>query len=507
MQRGDETQPSETQPVVETRSGPVAGEHKRGAWRWKGIPFAAPPVGELRFRPPQPAHPWTDVRDATGRFPIAPQPMAGMEAAAGGAGGAAQSEDCLTLNVWTPAADDGRRPVLFWVHGGAFVTGAGTVPWYDGGNLTRRDIVVVTTNYRLGALGFLELGGIDASYADSGNCGLMDQIAALEWVRDNIAAFGGDPDNVTLAGESAGAYSVGALLGSPAAQGLFHKAIPQSGAAGNVSEPAWAEESTAKFLAALGVDDTAGLQAASVDDVLRAQNTVAAGFGSERGLRFQPVAGGPTLPRQPLAAVRDGMSAYVPLLTGSNKDEMRLFTALDPGMAPTHRESVLTLADTATGGNGAALLAHHEAAGVTDPKGLYEAIATDFVFRMPALDLLEAQAPHAPTYGYEFHFESSAFGGALGAAHAVEIPFMFDNLDAGGASFFVGEPTQAMRELATRMADAWCAFAHSGRPGAGGLPEWPRHDSDGRPTMILDLEPHVELDPAADVRALWSATS
>ena len=161
--------------------------------------------------------------------------------------------DCLTLNVWTPAADDGRRPVLFWVHGGAFVTGAGTVPWYDGGNLTRRDIVVVTTNYRLGALGFLELGGIDASYADSGDCGLMDQIAALEWVRDNIAAFGGDPDNVTLAGESAGAYSVGALLGSPAAQGLFHKAIPQSGAAGNVSEPAWAEESTAKFLAALGV--------------------------------------------------------------------------------------------------------------------------------------------------------------------------------------------------------------------------------------------------------------
>lgn len=242
--------------TVETRSGPVRGDHKRGAFRVKGIPFAAPPTGERRFLPPSEPEPWSRVHDGTGRFPIAPQPMAGMEAAAGGAGGSPQSEaECLTLNVWTPAPDDGRRPVMFWIHGGGFVTGAGTIPWYDGSALARRDVVVVSCNYRLGALGFLELGGVDASLRDSGNVGILDQIAALRWVRDNIEAFGGDPDNVTIFGESAGGMSVGTLLGTPAAAGLFHKAIPQSGAASNVASLGAAEAAAAQLLDILEVDD------------------------------------------------------------------------------------------------------------------------------------------------------------------------------------------------------------------------------------------------------------
>lgn len=267
--------------TVETTGGPVRGDHKRGVYRVKGIPYAAPPVGALRFRPPQDPEPWTRVHDGTGRFPIAPQPMADMEAASGGTGGSAQSEaGCLTLNVWTPAADDARRPVLFWIHGGGFLTGAGTIPWYDGSALARRDAVVVTINYRLGALGFLELGGVDGRFTDSGNVGLLDQIAALRWVRDNIEAFGGDPDNVTIFGESAGGMSVGTLLGTPAASGLFHKAIPQSGAAANVATAREADAAAQQLLTALAVDDVEALQRVPAEDLIAAQAHVRGQFGA-----------------------------------------------------------------------------------------------------------------------------------------------------------------------------------------------------------------------------------
>ncbi|MDZ7676401.1 MAG: carboxylesterase/lipase family protein [Acidimicrobiales bacterium] len=494
--------------TIETRTGPVRGEHKRGAFRCKGIPFAAPPVGGLRFRPPQPPVPWTGAHDGTGRFPIAPQPMAGMEAAAGGAGGAEQSEaGCLTLNVWTPAADDAERPVLFWIHGGGFLTGAGTTPWYEGSALARRDVVVVTTNYRLGALGFLELGSLDADLADSGNVGLLDQIAALEWVRDNIEAFGGDPGNVTIAGESAGGMSVATLMGTPAAQGLFHKAVPQSGAASHVTDLAGAGENAEKLLALLGVDTIEALRALPAEDLIEAQGKVGSEFGRAGGLPFQPVVGGSVLPRQPLDAVRDALSADIPLLTGTNRHEMRLFTALDPRVVPDDRARVEHLVDRRSGGNGAAILAAYEAAGESTSRGLYEAAATDMVFRMPAIDLLEAHAAHAPSYGYEFHFESTAFDGALGAGHAVEIPFMFDNLDRGGVEFFTGPATDDMHTLATTMADAWAAFAHTGVPAADGLPDWPAYTPDDRQTMILDVEPRVASDPAADVRSLWRPSS
>lgn len=491
--------------IIETRSGPVRGDRKRGALRVKGIPFAAPPVGALRFRAPEPVDPWTQVHDGTGRFPIAPQPLAGMEAAAGGAGGAEQSEaGCLTLNVWTPAADDGRRPVLFWIHGGGFLTGAGTVPWYEGSRLAGRDVVVVTTNYRLGALGFLDLESIGgAEYRDSGNVGLLDQLAALRWVRDNIEAFGGDPGNVTIFGESAGGMSVATLLGSPAAAGLFHKAVPQSGAAANTHDKARAAEVAGKFLAKLGVDDLDALRRLPAAELIAAQGAVGDDFETGGGLPFQPVVGGDVLPRPPLDAVRDGAAADIPLLTGANRHEMRLFTALDPRLAAADRERVLALADARTGGRGAELLDAYTAAGADSPQRLFEAITTDLVFGLPAADLLEAQAPHAPTFAYEFRFESTAFGGALGAAHAVEIPFVFDNLDAGGASFFVGEANDAMRVLATAMADAWTTFARSGAPAAVGLPAWPEYTSESRSTMVLDLECAVEDDPAAAIRSFW----
>ena len=493
--------------IVETRSGPVRGEHKRGAFRCKGIPYAAPPVGDRRFRPPQGIDAWTEIHDGIGRFPIAPQPLAGMEAAAGGAGNQVQSEaECLTLNVWTPAADDRKRPVMFWIHGGGFVTGAGTVPWYEGSRLTRRDVVVVTVNYRLGALGFLDvesLGGPD--YRDSGNCGLLDQIAALRWVRDNIEAFGGDPDNVTIFGESAGGMSVGTLLGTPSASGLFHKAIPQSGAAANVHHKTEAEAITAQVLAELGVDDLAALQRVPADRMVDAQVKIRNDFGGGGVLPFQPVAGGDVLPVQAIEAIRAGSAAGVPVLTGTNLHEMRLFTALDPRLRQTDAERLHRLADARTGGRGPELLEAYAAAGIDGHDRQFEALTTDLIFRLPAIELLEAQAPHAPTFGYEFRFESTAFGGSLGAAHAVEIPFVFDNLDAGGASFFVGEATDAMRDLASSMADAWAGFAHSGVPNAEDLPPWPRYDVDDRATMILDLEAGIEHDPGGPARRVFHA--
>src|SRR5881227_538669 len=256
--------------IVETTSGTVRGREKNGIQDFRGIPYAAPPVGELRFRPPQPVEPWNGVRDATAFGPMAMQTQGAMETMFG-APPRPMSEDCLTLNVWTPGLDDARRPVMVWIHGGGFLFGTGATPWYDGRSFARDDIVLVTINYRLGAFGFLHIDG-------QGNNGILDQVAALEWVRDNIAAFGGDPGNVTAFGESAGAMSVGTLLGLPAAKGLFVKAIPESGAGHSAKTEAEAGAIAGEFLAEIGVDPGPGvidrLRAVPADKLLEGQATV-----------------------------------------------------------------------------------------------------------------------------------------------------------------------------------------------------------------------------------------
>lgn len=494
--------------LVETTSGPVTGESKRGVQRWKGMPFAAPPVGELRFAGPQPPVPWTEPLNATGRFPICPQLVGDLEAAAGGGGGTEQSEaGCLTLNVWTPAADDRRRPVMFWIHGGGFTSGAGIIPWYDGSNLAKRDVVVVTCNYRLGPLGFLyldPLGGDDV--AGSGNAGILDQVAALEWVRDNIASFGGDPDNVTIFGESAGGMSVGTLLGTPVARGLFHKAIPQSGAASAVRTTESAIALTEKVMAAAGVDGVGALRSLPVDELVNAQAALRTNIAGD-GLPFAPVVDGVVLPEAPLTAVAEGGAAGVDLLCGWNAEEMRLFSLLDPRLSSVERDTLQRIVGRRAGPDvdSEVVVSAYEAAAGRDQ--LFNALATDVVFRLPAVALLDAQAPHARTYGYEFRFASTAFGGALGAGHAVEIPFVFDNLDRPGVQFLTGEATDDMHSLATAMADAWVTFAREGTPTSHALPAWPRYDSDTRHTMILALEATLESDPGSKLRTLWPAGS
>jgi para-nitrobenzyl esterase len=488
-------------PQVEIASGRVEGAPSRGVLRFKGIPYAAPPVGDRRFAPPAPVEPWTGVLQATGRPPTAPQPIAAMEALAGVANLPPQSEaDCLTLNVWTESLS-GSRPVMVWIHGGAFVTGTGSTPWYDGVNLAKRGVVVVTINYRLGALGFLHLEPLGGErFAGAANAGLLDQALALQWVRDNIAAFGGDPSQVTIFGESAGGMSVGCQLALPASAGLFRAAIAQSGAASHVHTAEQGEQVAAAVLQAVGLEPSEAKKLLDVpaEALVQATEALSARSRIDHGLPFCPTVDGSTLPVAPVEAVAGGSAAGVGVLTGWNAEEMRLFAAMDPRIGAADEARLRSVVERLLPGDvDAALTAYRDATGPdASPSEVLQAVLADSVFRIPAIRLLEAQAPHAPVHAYEFRYRSPGFG----AAHAVEIPFAFDNLDAPGAAFFAGEPTEAMRALSTTMADHWVAMATDGDPGS----DWPRYDEPERQTRILDLQASVEPDPGAATRALWA---
>ncbi len=497
--------------IADTTAGKIAGRRKDELLLFAGIPFAAAPTGPLRFRAPEPHGGWDDVRDATAFGRVAVQ--VGDTLGAVGAGPAPDwSEDCLFLNVQTPALDDARRPVMVWIHGGAFVNGTGAIPWYDGASLVHHgDVVVVSINYRLGVLGWLQLGHLDASYATSGNNGLLDQIAALHWVRDNIAGFGGDPDNVTIFGESAGAMSVGILLGTPAAAGLFAKAIAQSGAAHNVTSAEDAAAVTGALVAQLGGGGLEAVLDAAPARLLEAQQAVGQSMlaghlrrpvTSASGLPFGPVIDGAVLPRHPLEAIADGSAASVPLLTGTNRDEWNLFGLMDRPV-----EDADTLARRLgrfVQSPESVVAAYRRERSTATHDELFKAIMTDRMFRLPAIRMAEAQAGHQPdgTFLYLFEFATTAFDGRLGSCHALEIPFVFDNLHKGGIELLTGpEPPQS---LAGAMHTAWTSFARTGSPAHDGLPDWPAYDRTGRATMYFGVPCHLEHDPTATEREAWS---
>jgi para-nitrobenzyl esterase len=500
-------------PVVHTRSGRVEGEDRGGLAVFRGIPYARPPVGPLRFRAARPPEAWRGVRSARRFGASAHQLGARTQLLAGLLGGAsAQDEDCLTLNLWTPACDGRRRPVMVWIHGGAFVFGSGSTPLYSGSRLARRgDVVVITINYRLGALGFLDLRGALGAEVEA-NAGIRDQLAALAWVRDNVEGFGGDPGNVTIFGESAGGMSVGTLLGAPDARGLFRRAVLQSGAAHNVSSPEQAARVAEVFLRELHPRPLTAesLRTAPVAALLHAQARasleLAIGLG---GLPFQPCLDGDVLPEPPLAALAHGAAADVPVLIGTNRDEWRLFLLGDargrrldeeglrrrlrralPGLSSDERP----LADLAGE-------VYREAA--RDPVDRWCAFQGDRIFHVPASRLVDVRraARSAPTWRYLFAWTPPLAGRRIGACHALEVPFVFGTLRQPWLRPLLGSTRSALA-LARRMQDAWIAFARSGSPEHERLPTWPSCGV-AHETLVLDRECALGGEPFAERRTFW----
>ena len=490
------------QAVVAVAEGKLRGRQAaHGVSAFLGIPYAAPPVGDLLYRAPMPAPRWDGVREVDAFGPTAPKPPYRKPFDELLFDPVVPGTDFLNLNVWTPDPGAAGLPVLVWIHGGAFRNGSNAVPWYDGTAFARDGVVLVSLNYRLGAPGFAELAGAPA------NRGLLDQLAALRWVRENIAAFGGDPGRITICGESAGAMSVATLLSMPQSRGLFRGAIAQSGAGHSVATAADARLVTAEVAARLGVPATAEAFAAiGVPELTAAQNAVSADllaapdprrWGASvvaAGMAFLPVVDGDVLAARPIDAIAAGAGAAVPVLIGTTAEEYRFF------LAPVGLLDVATPQLTAAvlAGFGwdpaiATTYAANRPAGTTGD--VLAAVITDGYFRLPAIRLAETRdRDGAPTFVYEFAWRSPQLG--LGACHALELPFVFDTLAAPhGAAMLGPQPPQP---LADRMHAAWVAFAAHGDPG------WASYDTAGRPVQVFD-EPAgpVAHDPRAGERRLW----
>jgi para-nitrobenzyl esterase len=500
------------EPIVTTRQGAVRGRHVDGVFAFKGIPYAAPPFGPNRFRPPQPSASWDGVRDALAYGPTAPKPPYPAPFDALLTEPVIPGEDCLNLSIWTPTLEGAALPVMVWIHGGSYRNGSGAVPTYDGTHFARDGVVCVTLNYRLGVDGFLAL---DDGIA---NLGLLDQIAALRWVQDNIAAFGGDPSRVSIFGESAGGMSVSTLLAMPQATGLFSRAIAQSGAAhyalpmetakrmGSYLAEALGVEPTREAIAAVPLEQIAQAQIALRADQVARPDPARWGETLATGMLFQPVIDGDILDALPITRIAGGSGAGVDLLVGSNSEEYRFFI-VPPGLVDLVTDDYLAAAVVGFGLPVERALATYRAAAGVDasPGDLLAAIVTDRLFRIPAIRMAEARATGpAATYVYEFAWRSPQFDKRLGACHALEIAFVFDNLAQPDNEPLVGsEPPQP---LADAMHAAWVAFARNGNPETSGLPDWPRYDVTRRATMRFDTAPSVVEDPGAAERALWEGS-
>ncbi len=488
--------------IVESACGKLQGIELDGVFVWKGIPYAKPPVGPLRFRAPERPDAWEGIRDASAFSPVAPQVQREIMQFFGN-DITNMSEDCLYLNVWSPGADDKKRPVMVWIHGGAYLSGSGSSHWYNGASFAAQgDVVVVTINYRLGVLGFLHLGEIGGEeYAVSGNCGILDQVAALQWVQENIAAFGGDPNNITIFGESAGAMSVGVLLGFPSAQGLFHKAILQSGAAANVHPSGKAAKFASRILDALQIEpgELSKLEEMPVEKLLEASDAVPA-------MALAPVIDGVSLPKHPEEAIAEGSAKDITILIGTNKDEYNIFSVFDPEWKNADEAKAAALFEK-TFGPLLPIISKQFAENVPLNLELFNKLVTRSIFTDPAQRLAELQDHQgARVYMYRFDWETPVFGGALKATHALEIPFVFNTLNTPHTENFTGASPE--RQLAAdQMHQAWISFARSGNPNTDALPEWPRYDTNNRSTMIFNVKSEVVQDPNREDRIKWEQIS
>jgi para-nitrobenzyl esterase len=500
-----------TPPVVETTNGPVRGVDDGTVKVWRGIRYAAAPVGELRWRSPEPPRPWSEPADATKVGPVCPQPTdpkIPIDL------GAPQGDDCLTLNVWassdTEAGD--RKPVMVWVHGGAYILGSSAQPLYHGRALAGSgQAVIVTINYRLGALGFLDLSSLGDGFHT--NVGLRDVLFALHWVRDNIAGFGGDPDRVTLFGESAGGGVVTTLLASPAAAGLFCAAITQSSPATSIYDRDRARRVAEQFLESLGAgpDDTVRLPDVPVDAILAASKRVfdEVPVRTPGTLAFAPIIDGDVVPDNPVKLAREGRTHPVPLIIGTNKHEAALFRWMKSPLMPITPQAIRAMfAEIAAEQPSLELPTEDRirAAYRGRPKIAGMGVARDIGFRMPSIWFAEGHREVAPVYLYRFDFATPMLRLLrLGAAHATELPYVWGNLVAGprDPTFKLGG-LKAGKAVSARIRTRWLNFAVDGNPaGPAGDPTWRPYRKDDRATLLIDAQDRVVDDLDREVRTAW----
>ncbi|MBW3669463.1 MAG: carboxylesterase family protein [Actinobacteria bacterium] len=495
---------------VTTGAGRVRGERIPEGAVFRGIPYAAPPTGPRRWERPAPAEPWAGVRECSGFGPPCPQGQPGaIGGQAHGVPADAMAEDCLTLNVWTPAVDDGGRPTMVWVHGGGFLFGSSSRELFDGAGFARDDVVLVSLNYRLHALGFLYLDEL-CGVSGTENVGLFDQLAALRWVRDNIAAFGGDPDNVTVFGESAGAQSIAALLGMGGDEGLFRRAALLSGNAHACVTTTTATEIAAHVVSLLDVPpDIEALRRVPAARV--AEAALRAQYDHERllaeagpvGVCFLPVVGGDTLPARPVDLIARGAGRGVDLLLGSSADEWRMpafglsdearrwVGDFDPAavLEPAGRRLDDLLPIYEAGRPGAAR------------EDLVVAVQTDQAFTIPTVRVAEGQLAHNENvWMYRFSWPTPILDGKVGACHALAVSFAFETMGRPGCLAGPHPPD----DLGRAFHGALVRFAGAGDPGGDDLPAWPRYDVARRAVMDFGTERRLVDDPCGAERRAWS---
>ncbi|MBX5461846.1 MAG: carboxylesterase/lipase family protein [Steroidobacteraceae bacterium] len=508
-------------PVVETAFGKVRGERVAGGgYKFLCVPYGASTAGEGRFMPPRPPSPWRGVREVPKKAliapqldPNAPQPAPGtIRAAISGIGSEAESvetEDCLNVTIYTPAIDSARRPVMFWCHGGGYFAGSGSNPMYDAAKLAvRGDVVVVNVNHRLNALGYAFLAEAGEEFAASGNVGMMDIALALQWVRENIERFGGDPRRVTIFGQSGGGGKVATLLSMPSAKGLFHRAVMQSGALRQLRAPEDAAAVSATFMAQLGLKPHQGRELQQVPlEKLMAANFALGRLPAKPGkpLNFMPVLDGTVVPRNPFDPVANPLNADVPLMIGCTRTENTAFMVSD--------ESAFTLDAAALSARMRALIGERAGDAAVEtytafrpgasPSDLYFEMLSDRSMRRSSIqvaDLKVAQAA-ARTYLYELTWNTPVFGGRLRSPHSLDLPLIFDIAEGDRWRPYTGGGSDA-QTVARAMSAAWVAFAHTGDPGTAALP-WPAYTLERRETMLFDETSGAKPDPFRPTRRFW----
>ena len=490
--------------TVATKQGLLRGVKEDSICVWRGIEYAKQPVGALRLRAPQAPESWTGIKDAINIGHVAPQSRRATKELT------PQGEDCLSLNIWSPAPDGKKRPVMVWIHGGGFLVGSGVAPVYDGTNLSQNgDVVVVTINYRLGALGFLyfdEMKGKKAGFDN--NLGIRDQVAALQWVKENIAAFGGDPETVTIFGESAGGVSVLTLLNVPSAKGLFKRAIVESGSTEFLWKPETGTAITKRYLKMLNISPDSIEQMMSVNpDTLVSRMDVLIGQLMHEPTTVKIVS--PTVDGQFIAgdlmeSIKAGKAAGIDVMIGTNKDEATILAIKRIGVTPKNAAALQPYLDNMEPEARNRILTTYKR--YPRKRGIMD-LTSDGIFVMPSIRFSESQGNFASTYMYRFDWSSPLLRMVgLRACHGVELPFVFGNFDKGiGKWLTAGANKKTVHRISGQVQQRWVNFARYGNPDSNS--EWKKYNPDGRYTMIFDKKTYLSSDPSGLQRKAWQGLS